>query len=126
MKRLIASLAFFMLCLLGMVQPAAAAWNPFSTACGSGGGASAVCSGSDQSKGANPIVTIITDATNIVALVAGVAAVVLLVMGSLRYITSNGDSNNVSSAKGTVVNALIGLFVIAIARTLIVYVIGKL
>jgi hypothetical protein len=42
------------------------------------------------------------------------------------YITSGGDSSKVSSAKDTVLYAAIGLVVVVLARTIIVFVVGKI
>jgi hypothetical protein len=64
--------------------------------------------------------------TNIVAFAAGAAAILLIVISGIRYVTSGGDTNKTSSAKSTIVGALIGIVVIVLARSLIDYVVGKL
>jgi hypothetical protein len=64
--------------------------------------------------------------TNIVAFAAGAAAILLLIISGIRYVTSGGDTNKTSSAKSTIVGALIGIAVIVLARSLINYVVGKL
>ena len=87
---------------------------------------SAVCS--SRTSG-NPIAGadgLLADITKIVSFVAGVAAVILIVIGSIRYIVSGGDSANVKKAKDTVFYALVGIAVIVLARTLILFVLSKL
>jgi hypothetical protein len=64
--------------------------------------------------------------TNIISIIAGGAAIIILLVGSIRFITSGGDANKVSSAKSTIVGALIGIAVIVLARTLINYVVNRL
>lgn len=51
--------------------------------------------------------------------IAALLAVIIVVYGGIRYITSQGNPDQVQQAKNTIVNALIGL-VIAIAATAIV------
>lgn len=64
--------------------------------------------------------------TNIVAFAAGAAGLILIILGGIRYITSDGDSNKIASAKSTIIGALIGLIIIAAGRTLINYVVTRL
>lgn len=63
---------------------------------------------------------------NIVSFVAGAAAVILLVYGGIKYITSGGDPSKISSARDTILYALIGLAIVVLARTLIIFVVNKL
>lgn len=62
---------------------------------------------------------------NIVSVIVGVVAVVMIIFGGLKYITSGGDSNNVSSAKNTIIYAIIGLVVVALAQFIVRFVLGK-
>ncbi len=61
-----------------------------------------------------------------VALVAGIAAIIIMLIAAIQYITSNGDSNNIKKAKETILYGLIGLVVIALAQSLIEYIVTKL
>jgi hypothetical protein len=62
---------------------------------------------------------------NIVSIVVGVVAVIMIVFGGLRYITSGGDSSNVSSAKNTIIYAIVGLVVVALAQFIVRFVLDK-
>lgn len=87
---------------------------------------SAVCT---TSQNPDPIYGnggIFENITTIVSIIAGGAAIIILLVGSIRFITSGGDANKVSGAKSTIVGALIGIAVIVLARTLINYVVTKL
>ena len=89
---------------------------------------SAICS-STVGPDANPISGsdgILIKATRIVSTIAGAAAIIILAIGGMRYITSEGDASNVKSAKNTVFYALVGLAVIALAQSLIEFVVSKL
>lgn len=59
--------------------------------------------------------------TNLFTLAFGIAILVVLVMliwGAFEWISSGGDKEHVASARGRIINALIGLAVLAIAFAL--------
>lgn len=62
---------------------------------------------------------------NIFSLVVGVVAVIMIIIGGLKYITSSGDSNNITSAKNTILYAIIGLVVVALAQFIVKFVLNK-
>jgi predicted permease len=59
---------------------------------------------------------------NIFSIIVGIVAVIMIIYGGFRYITSGGDSNNVSTAKNTLIYAIIGLIVVALAQFIVHYV----
>lgn len=69
---------------------------------------------------------ILARAANIMALVAGAVAVIMIIVASFQFITAAGDSGKISSAKKTIVWAVVGIVVIAAARTIIVFVVSRL
>jgi len=62
---------------------------------------------------------------NLFSIVVGVLAVVMIIVGGLRYITSGGDSGKVGSAKTTIIYALVGLVIVAFAQLIVHYVLGQ-
>lgn len=68
---------------------------------------------------------IITTVINIFSIVVGVVAVIMIIVGGLKYITSGGDSGNVTGAKNTILYAVIGLVVVALAQIIVKFVLGK-
>jgi hypothetical protein len=50
----------------------------------------------------------------------------MLIVGGLRYITSNGDAQGATSAKNTILYAIIGLIVAILAYAIINFVFIKL
>ena len=64
--------------------------------------------------------------SNIIAFVAGVAAVIMIMIGGFRYITANGDAQSATNAKKTVFAAAIGLLVIAASWSIITFVLRSL
>ena len=59
---------------------------------------------------------------NILSAIVGVAAVIMIMIGGFRYITSGGDANAVSGAKKTVIYALVGLVLVALAQVIVHFV----
>ncbi len=64
--------------------------------------------------------TLIRNVINILLWAIGIVSVIMIIIGGIRYATSNGDSNQVTAAKNTIMYAVIGL-VIAIFAYAIVY-----
>lgn len=81
-----------------------------------------------QRGGSDPLTGpggLLSDVTTIVAVVAGIIAVVMIMYGGYQYITSGGESSKVQDAKKTITWSVIGLVVTVFARTIIVFVINR-
>jgi|GEM_PF-3655236 len=99
--------------------------NPFSGVC-QDGSSSSVCQ-ADGTK--NPISGkdgALSKAINIFSYLIGAASIIMILLGSIKYITSGGNSNGVSSAKNTITYALIGVAVFLLSRAIITFVINRL
>ncbi len=68
---------------------------------------------------------ILSTAINIFSLVVGVIAVIMIIVGGLKYITSGGDSGKVGAAKTTIIYALVGLVVVALAQLIVRFVLTQ-
>jgi len=60
---------------------------------------------------------------NIFSVIIGIITVIMVMVSGFKFITSNGDPNGVSSAKTTLVYALVGVAVVALAQVLVHFVI---
>ncbi len=58
-------------------------------------------------------------------LVVGIISVVMIIVGGLKYITSGGDSSSVGSAKNTILYALVGIAVVALAEVVVQFVLNR-
>ncbi|MGH7241500.1 MAG: pilin [Candidatus Saccharimonadales bacterium] len=58
----------------------------------------------------------------IVSYIAGLVAIIMIIVSGFRYITSGGDPGKVGSAKGALLGAIIGL-VVAVMAQLIVHIV---
>lgn len=68
---------------------------------------------------------LITTAINIFSVIVGIIAVVMLIYGGLRYITSAGDSGRLTGAKQTIIYAIIGLIIVAFAQFVARFIVSK-
>lgn len=59
---------------------------------------------------------------NVLLYFIGALSVIMIIFGGFKYVTSAGDSNGVSSAKSTIMYAVIGLIVSVLAFTLVNFV----
>lgn len=107
---------------LALAPQAGAAADLFKI-CSKGGGSSAACS--SETENISGTGGVVLKAANLVAIVAGIAAIIMIMLGGFNYITAGGDSNKISTAKNMVIYALVGLVVIALARTIVGFVIGR-
>ncbi len=58
-------------------------------------------------------------AINVLSLIVGIIAVIMIIYGGLRYITSGGSSEGVGSAKNIIIYAIIGLIIVALAQLIV-------
>lgn len=72
----------------------------------------------------NGIGTLAKQAVNILSLVVGVVSVIMIIYGGFKYITSGGESGKVTSAKTTLIYAILGLIVVALAQIIVQWVLG--
>lgn len=79
----------------------------------------------DTGDPTNDIEKTIQSIINILSVVVGIVAVFMIIISGFRYITSGGDSARVSSAKNTIIYAIVGLIVIALAQVIVRFVIAK-
>lgn len=68
----------------------------------------------------NTIATII----NVISYLAGAAAVVMIIIGGFRFVTSSGNPEASKGARNTIIYAVIGLVIIAIAQVIVHFVIN--
>jgi len=86
-------------------------------------------SGADCSGGGDAVAKInelIHQIVNILSVIVGIAAVIMIIVGGFRYITSGGNDASVTSAKNTILYAVIGLIVVALSQLIVRFVLGKL
>ncbi len=86
---------------------------------GSGGG----CNNVDDAG--SSVQKVASDVINLLSWVVGVISVIMIIVGGFRYITSGGASDKVTGAKNTIIYAIIGLIIVALAQFIVNFVLAK-
>lgn len=63
---------------------------------------------------------------NVMLFVIGAVAVIMLIIGGIRYVVSGGDQNAVTGAKNTILYAIIGIVVAVLAYAVVNFVLTSL
>ena len=66
----------------------------------------------------------LTSILNAIILIMGIVAVIFIIIGGVNYMTSSGDSNKTKKAKDTILYAVIGLIICALAFAIVNFVIS--
>lgn len=67
----------------------------------------------------------VQDVISTLLLAVGIIAVIMIIIGGIRYTLSNGDASRIKSAKDTVLYSVIGLIVAMLAYAIVNFVIGR-
>lgn len=67
------------------------------------------------------VVTII----NLLSWLVGVISVIMVIWGGFKYLTSGGEAGKVTSAKNTIIYALVGLVIVALAQVIVLFVLDN-
>lgn len=109
------------------LAPAVYAEDPLADVCTGNNTTSATCQ--SKSPNSNPLIGangILTKVATVIAVIAGVAAVIMIMISGFQMVTSSGDSQKVTNARKMLIGSLIGLVIIALAQAIILFVVGRL
>jgi hypothetical protein len=92
--------------------------------------ANELCTGSKSASGSNTDCQANGDAnagltqlartiTTWFSIIVGAISILMIIYGGFRYITSGGDSGKVGNAKNTLIYAIIGLIIVALAQLIV-------
>lgn len=70
--------------------------------------------------------SLLSRVTRVIIFVTGGVSVLMIVIGGLRYVLSNGDPQGISSAKNTILYAIIGLVIALLAEAILRLVLQRL
>ena len=85
----------------------------------------ATCTDPNGDQAQTSVNNIIKLVINIFSLLVGVVSVIMIIIGGLKYITSGGEGSNITGAKNTIMYAIIGLVVVALAQIIVKFVLAK-
>jgi len=79
----------------------------------------------NTSGGDTSISHLIKTIVNIVSIIVGAVAVLMIIVGGFRYVTSGGSAEGTKAARQTIVYAIIGLVVVALAQIIVHFVLNN-
>jgi hypothetical protein len=107
--------------------PKASAFDLFKKSCTNQATNSPSCQQAAQPNNTDPIAGpegIINKAADIVALITGIGAVIMIIIGGLNYTTSGGNAEKAALAKRQIIYSLVAVAIVALAWTLTTLVIN--
>lgn len=117
LKTLIASVM-----LVAAVAFPAAAADPKQALCEGSGGTWSADGGCASPDDQPQLVSTFKTISDLLLFIIGAVAVIMIIIGGIRYITSNGDQAQVTGAKNTIMYAVIGIVVALLAYAIVNFV----
>lgn len=76
--------------------------------------------------GSTGVYTILRNIINVLLTVGGIIAVIMIIVGGIKYTTSTGDSSSLNSARETILYAVVGLVISIMAFAIVNFVLNRL
>jgi len=78
------------------------------------------------SSGSQQFSSILSHVINVLSFLVGAVAVIMIIIGGFRYVTSGGNDTSITSAKNTILYAIIGLVIVALSQILVHFVLNSI
>jgi hypothetical protein len=98
--------------------------NSIASGANLGNGSSVSCTGS-TGVSSNAIASDARTIVTLFSIIVGAVCVIMIIYGGFRYITSGGDSGRVGNAKNTLIYAIVGLVIVALAQLIVHFVLQQ-
>lgn len=82
--------------------------------------------GNSEGRKGSDLTGLIESIVNVLLFIIGVVAVIMIIIGGIRYTTSNGDSAQLTSAKNTILYSIVGVVVAIMAYAIVNWIVGAL
>lgn len=99
--------------------------NPATTTAAIQCGAGSAAGVPDSTNAETKVNSTVQNLINLLSVAVGILAVIMLIVGGFRYITSAGNPEATKGAKNTILYALIGLIIVALAQVIVNFVLNK-
>lgn len=76
-------------------------------------------------SGEEGVVNAVKKVVNWLSWFVGIVSVIMIIVGGFKYITSGGASDKVTGAKNTIIYAIIGLVIVALAQFIVRFVVSR-
>lgn len=120
-KFLISLLAVFSLATAALAVEPASAIDIWQTCSSGTNGNTAVCQGRGDS-----VWILLRNVINLLLTVIGIICVIMIIVGAIRFTTSNGDPKMVNSGRDTIIYSIVGLVVAMMAFAIVNWVLSRI
>lgn len=93
------------------------ACDGFQNALGSSGGCG--------EEGGEQINSTLETVVNILSAIVAIISVIMILIAGIKYVTSGGDAGSINSAKDTIIYAIVGLVIVAVAQFIVNFVLAN-
>jgi hypothetical protein len=108
----------------GITQPALVSAAPIDVLDKCKTSSSEVCKGAAKQQ--NSLYALIKNIINLLLTIVGIVAVIMIIVGGIRYSTSGGSSSEIDTAKNTIIYAVVGLVIAIMAFSIVNFVLSRL
>jgi len=88
------------------------------------GGAS--CDTAGTAKTNSDAQSLLSSIINILSWAVGFIAVLMIIIGGLLYVIASGDSTKTARAQKTIIYAVVGLIIVAMAQVIVSFILGRI
>lgn len=121
--------SFSLLGMVAFVVPAHAGTDVFEGVCSKpGADASTVCK-AKKLDGQNPLFGpqgVMTAVISIVSIIVGIVALVTILLGGFKFITSGSNPQDVAKAREMIIYAIVGLIIAALAQVIVQFILKRI
>jgi len=104
-----------------------AVYDPFAKACADKAArASTTCKATSKTITTNPIYHTLQVTADILAIIAGIIAVIMIIISGLSMVTAQGNSEAITTSRNRIIYSVVGLIIIAAAWSITALVVNKL
>ena len=122
LRMFIAAFALLGSLTVGVTQTQVAVAAPVDVLSKCTAGGSEVCKGTDK----NSLYTVIGAVVNLLIVITGIIAVIMIIIGGIRYTTSAGDAGQTKGARDTIIYAVAGLVIAIMAFAIVNFVLSRI
>ena len=116
--------------VVGITPSSVAAYDPLTSACdkttGTGTTDSPTCTSRTSTNPLTGNDGLLLKITRVIAVIAGITAIIVIISSGARYMTAGGDSQKAAGARNALIGALVGLFVISLSTLIINFVLSRI
>lgn len=118
---------FAALWLVSVPIRVSAQFDPLGAAC-SENSASAACTESKnaQDKDANPVTDTVNNVANLIAIATAVVSIIVIIIAGITMVFSAGESAAIKSARDAIIYAAVGMVVVGLARSIVVFIVNRI